>query len=220
MIAPDSPKDISKTDQLFPLSPVGAEIDAVKPAAPGFASLMQQTSLPQMDIGSSQKIAQVTPFDLVQGKAPLTQTPSATTLLAQVGQAQTTLNNLTNNINYPNLKLKAGQKSLLNSKLFDATDSLRAANAKMGAVPEETSAPTQFKGPLGRFLALLADGQTQLEAAKNQLQNLKNKGEQLSPGDFLLIQVKLNKAQQELDFSSVLLSNAVQDFKLLMQVQL
>ena len=66
----------------------------------------------------------------------------------------------------------------------------------------------------------LADGQQQLVSAQRQLQSLKAKGDSLAPADFLLIQVKLNKAQQELDFTSVLLSNAVSGFKTLMNVQL
>jgi hypothetical protein len=42
----------------------------------------------------------------------------------------------------------------------------------------------------------------------------------MSPGDFLLVQLKLNKAQQLLEFSSVLLSNAVSDIKQFMQIQI
>ena len=66
----------------------------------------------------------------------------------------------------------------------------------------------------------LADGQQQLASAQRQLQSLKAKGDSLAPADFLLVQVKLNKAQQELDFTSVLLANAVSGFKTLMNVQL
>jgi hypothetical protein len=86
-------------------------------------------------------------------------------------------------------------------------------------VPNEPDATT-FSGPLGKFLALLKDGQSQLASAQKQLQDLKDKGTNITPGDFLLIQVKISKATQELEYTSVLLSNAVQDFKTLMQVQL
>ncbi len=214
-------ENIAKTDQLFPLQPIGADSEVVKPAAPGFASLMQQAGTgASSPLADSNKLSMVSPFELVQGKAPLAQAPTLATIQSQVVQAQTTLGEINTSLNYPNLKIKSGQKYVLNNKLSDAAMSLKAANAKMGADVHNAPNPTQFRGPLGKFLALIADGQAQLESAKNQLQNLKNKGAQLSPGDFLLIQVKMNKAQQELDFSSVLLSNAVQDFKMLMQVQL
>ncbi len=88
-----------------------------------------------------------------------------------------------------------------------------------GEVPKEAP-PGQFKGPLGKFFAFLNDGVAQLSAAKQQLHQLQEKGGTLSPGDFLLVQVKLNKATQELEYTSVLLSNAVSGFKSLMQVQL
>ncbi len=48
-----------------------------------------------------------------------------------------------------------------------------------------------------------------MQSAQQQLQNLKDKGKSINPGDFLLVQVKMNKAQQEIEFTSVLLSNAV-----------
>jgi hypothetical protein len=104
--------------------------------------------------------------------------------------------------------------------MADANDNLRTFNAKLGAQAPEEPDISKFTGPLGRFFAYLTDGQNQMEAAKQQLQNLKSQGSNISPGDFLLVQVKLNKAQQLLEFTSVLLSNAVSDIKQLMQVQL
>jgi hypothetical protein len=59
-----------------------------------------------------------------------------------------------------------------------------------------------------------------MEAAKNQVSALKNSGTDLKPSDFLLIQLEMNKAQQELDFTSVLLSKVVEGTKMLMNVQI
>ena len=108
----------------------------------------------------------------------------------------------------------------MKNKLVDANTNLRAANTKLGAnVPAEPD-PAKFSGPLGKFLGLLSDGQAQLTSAQKELQNLKDKGTSISPGDFLLIQVKMSKASQELEYTSVLLSNAVQGLKTMMQVQI
>ena len=104
--------------------------------------------------------------------------------------------------------------------MSEANANLRAANAKMGANIPPEPALSNFQGPLGRFLAYLSDGQQQIESAKAHLENLKDKGANLTPGDFLLIQVKMNKAQQQLEYSSVLLANAVNAIKQLSQVQL
>jgi len=73
---------------------------------------------------------------------------------------------------------------------------------------------------LQRFLSLISDGQNQLEAAQEQLASLQKRGESLSPGDMLLVQIKLNKAQQEIEYSSLLLSKAIDDMKMMMNIQL
>ena len=224
MVDKPLPKELGAdpTDRIFPSSPVGEGAERVGspniPTQP-FSSFMSggQAS----PLAGAGKTPMVSPFDLMQGR-PLAQgaTPTMDTLMAQVNNAQSTMGDINSQLSTPNLKLKASQKYLLKNKLSDATDSMRTANAKMGAEVAEAPNPSSFSGPLGKFFAYLSDGQRQMESAKKQLQDLKNKGDNLTPGDFLLIQVKLNKAQQELEFSSVLLSNAVSDLKMLMQVQL
>lgn len=171
-------------------------------------------------LAASGKSPMISPFALMQGQVPIATVPSMTTLLAQINNVHSTLGDINTQLQTPNLKLRASTKYLVKSKLSEANENLRTFNAKLGAqVPQEPDS-SAFAGPLGRFFAYLNDGQAQMEQAKIQLQNLKNKGSQISPGDFLLIQVKLNKAQQLLEFTSVLLSNAVSDIKQLMQVQL
>lgn len=219
MVDTTLPGDVEDPGRIFPTQAIGTggkESMAV-PTQP-FASLMQQGAASPM--ASAGKSPMISPFALMQGQAPVATTPNFDTLLAQVNNVQSTLGDINTQLNTPNLKLKASTKYLAKSKLADASDNLRTFNAKLGGnVPQEPDA-SKFSGPLGRFFAYLNDGQAQMEQAKMQLQNLKDKGTNISPGDFLLVQVKLNKAQQLLEFTSVLLSNAVSDIKQLMQVQL
>jgi hypothetical protein len=212
------PGDVSDVDRILPTAPITPGEEKV-PVGQPFSSFMQEAkSNPMMTSG---KAPMVSPFDLPQNGTPLgTSAPTFDTLINQVNNAQSTLGDVSTFLNTPGLKLKSSQKYLLKNKMTDANTNFRAANVKLGAnIPEELP-PSQFNGPLGKFLALLTDGQRQMESAQSQLQGLKDKGQNLQPGDFLLIQVKLNKAQQELEYSSVLLSNAVSGFKQLMQVQL
>jgi hypothetical protein len=183
-----------------------------------FSSFMQQGAANPM--AAAGKSPMISPFALMQGQVPIATTPSMNSLLTQVNSVQSTLGDINSQLNTPNLKLKASTKYLVKGKLSDANDNLRTFNAKLGAhVPAEPDV-SKFSGPLGRFFAYLNDGQAQMEQAKKQLEDLKDKGTNMSPGDFLLVQVKLNKAQQMLEFTSVLLSNAVSDIKQLMQIQL
>lgn len=218
MANPNLPSDISSTDRINALQAIseGEEKGAV--SSQSFASFMQGEKASPM--ATAGKTPLISPFELAQGQTPLAQSPTIDSLMAQIQSAQGTANDIQSNLNYPNLKLKSSNKYLMKNKLVDANANLRAANTKLGADVPAESDPTKFSGPLGKFLSLLGDGQAQLASAQKQLEDLKKQGTNITPGDFLLIQVKVSKATQELEYTSVLLSNAVQDFKTLMQVQL
>lgn len=212
------PGDISNVGGAVPIAPITPGEEKI-PSGQPFSSFMQEGKGTPM--AASGKTSMVSPFDLPNHGMPLaTSAPTFDTLMNQVKQAQSTLGDLSTNINTPGLKLKSSQKYLLKNKMTDANGNFRAANAKLGAdIPDEPPS-SKFSGPLGKFISYITDGQNQLDSAKSQLQDMKEKGTALQPADFLLIQVKLNKAQQELEYSSVLLSNVVSGFKQLMQVQL
>lgn len=212
---PDLP-DVTDIDKLSSTAPISPGEERVTMGTP-FATYMQGNQAPPMTLAG--KSALISPFDLPQSGTRLaTATPTLNTVIAQVNNAQNTLGDLNTHLNTPGLKLKASHKTVLKTKLKDATASFRAANERLGAaIPDE---PRAMPGPFGKFLSYLLDGQNQMEAAKAQLQSLKDKGQQLQPGDFLLIQLKLNKGQQELEYSSVMLANLVSAFKTLMQTQL
>ncbi|MBI3237185.1 MAG: hypothetical protein HYZ48_05765 [Chlamydiales bacterium] len=212
------PPDISSAIQIGATPAISEGEEKIPIGSQSFASFMQADK--KSPLATSGKTPLISPFELAQGQTPLAQSPTIDSLLAQIKSAQGTSEDIQNNLSYPNLKLKSSHKYLLKNKLVDANTHLRSANMKLGAQLPETTEPTKFGGPLGKFLSFLSDGQAQLGAAQQQLQDLKNKGENISPGDFLLIQVKISKASQELEYTSVLLSNAVQDFKTMMQVQL
>jgi hypothetical protein len=214
--SPDLPPDAGDVDRIAPSPAIAPGEERVTLGQP-FASYMQGGQATPMTMAG--KSALISPFDLPQAGTRLpTATPTHETVLAQANQAQSTLGDIETYLKTPGLKLKNSQKTVLKTKLKDANMNFRAGNEKLGAaIPEE---PRALSGPFGKFLSYLLDGQNQMEAAKSQLQGLKDKGQQLQPGDFLLIQLKLNKAQQELEYSSVMLANVVTAFKTLMQTQL
>jgi hypothetical protein len=163
--------------------------------------------------------ANISPMDLA-AKETVSTTPNFQTILTQSQNIQDTLGNVQNQLKTPNLKFKKSQENLLNSKLTQANDHLKAANEKMGAnVPEQTQIPPN-SSPLARYLSMVTDGQNQLVAAQTQLKNLNMEGTQLQPGDLLLIQIKLAQAQQEMEYSSVLLSKMVDALKQMMNIQI
>ena len=142
------------------------------------------------------------------------------TLLGQVNTSQTHLNNIQNSLNTPNLTLKNSHQKLLNTKLQESNDHLRKASEYLGA---QTLPPTEIPPdaePVGRFLGYITDGQNQLLEAKRKLQEMSAKGGQIAPSQMMLIQVNLAQAQQEIEFSSVLLSKVVDALKQTLSIQL
>ena len=205
------PENIPKLNQMVPIG----EEQKSAPTQP-FSSYMKNVE-PNPLLG--QKTPQISPFDLAHGQLPAAG-PTMGTILAQATQAQATLGDLSTQLNTPGLKLKQSSKYILKNKLSSAKAHIRSAASKMGAEEVKDAPVLAGSGPLQKFLALVTDGQNQLENAQDLLKGLKDKGENLSPGDMLMIQIKLAKAQQEIEYSSILLSKAVDDIKMLINIQL
>lgn len=186
-------------------TPDKSTFEGYKESAPSAPSASSSTNISPMDLAAKETVSQ---------------TPTFQTLLAQSQNVQDTLGNVQNQLNTPNLKFKKSQATLLNSKLTQANEHLKAANEKMGAnVPRDTKLPPNAN-PLTRYLSMVTDGQNKLVEAQTQLKNLNKEGTKLQPGDFLLIQVKLAQAQQEMEYSSVLLNKMVDALKQMMNIQL
>lgn len=167
----------------------------------------------------AQKPPSVSPFDLAHGQTALTQGANIDTLIAQAKTAQTTLGDINSQLNTKNLKLKQSQRYLLRNKLSDANAMLKAANAKVGGdIPPPVA--SSGGGVIGKFLDFINEGQSHISAIQQQLMSLKEKGDSLNPADFLGIQLKLSRAQQEIEYASIMLSKAVEDMKMLFNVQL
>ncbi|NGX56145.1 MAG: hypothetical protein K1060chlam5_00380 [Candidatus Anoxychlamydiales bacterium] len=168
---------------------------------------------------SSSSSSQISPMDLAS-KETISTTPNFQTLLSQTQNMRDTLGNVQNQLKTPNLKFKKSQENLLNSKLSTANDHLQAAAEKMGATVPENTQVSANANPLARYLAMVTDGQNQLVSAQEQLKKLNTDGTKLQPGDLLLIQIKLAQAQQEMEYSSILLSKTVDALKRMMDIQL
>ena len=163
----------------------------------------------------------ITPFDLAgQGAMRTTTGPSMDTLLGQMSSTSSVLGDVQNQLHTKNLNLKQSQKYLLRAKLTSANQNIRSAADKSGVDVGPLPPTSARQSPVKKFLNLITDGQNQLHQTQEMIQNMKTSGGSLSPAELLTIQVKLAKAQQELEYSSVLLSKAVDDIKTMFNIQL
>ena len=72
-----------------------------------------------------------------------------------------------------------------------------------------------------RFLAMVNQGQDQLAAVQKQIDDLSKKSpDQINPGEMMSIQVKMGLAQQEIEYTSILLSKVIQSVTQIINTQL
>lgn len=194
------------------------EPSATTPKSPqDFSSLMQ---------GSSNQMGTQTgatsgpsPINIPQGPSLQTGTPTMDTIQAQARNAQDSLGVVGNQLNDQNLKLKRSQAHLLKNKLTNAQTYIRQSAEKMGVQQQPFTTPNGATA-IGRFIAYVNDGQNQLVQVQQQLKQMSAKGQQLNAAQMLTVTVKMNLAQQEIDYSTTLLGKIMDSIKQIMNTQL
>lgn len=210
------PEGVTGSDAVKPSKPVPGGQEQPTPDR-SFQSYMEMGQAPQKAPGEPGSTSP-SPLDLAasqKGLAP----PTQDTVMGQMNSTSGILGDIENQLRTKNLKLKPSQKYLLRNKLNESNSLIRSAATKLGVKVGAPPAALSRQNPIARFLSMVNDSQVQLQAAQAQLQAVDKKGH-VNPGQLLLIQIKLSKAQQELEYSSVLLSKAVEDVKTLFNIQI
>jgi hypothetical protein len=159
----------------------------------------------------------VSPMDLSAQKQI---TPTFDSVLNQINQTTNLQNDIREKLGTPNLTLKNSQQKLLNSKLSESINHLQNAAEYMGAPKITPTKTPSGSDPVAKFLGYLTDGQNQLLQTKKTLEDIQAKGGDMKPSQMMLVQVNLSQAQQEIEFSSVLLSKVVDALKQTLSIQL
>ena len=206
------PEDIGGVTPGGSPKPIGQEGQQKPPEKP-FESYMDE------NVPGTEKPEGPSPMELPE-KAGTGTGPTMDSIHEQMQKTSDSLGNVHDQLSTKNLKLKQSQKYLLRNKLSDANTDIRAAAEKAGVDTGKAPSRSTRQNPIARFLALVTDGQQQLGAAARKIQSMNAEGKAMSPGDLLLTQVKLSKAQQEIEYSSVILSKAIDNIKMLFNIQL
>lgn len=198
-----------KTDPLF-----GAGSVTPSPSAPGSGKSPAGFDTFMKESPKSAAAATAAPSSVPLPTAP----PTAASILAQTTALQQGMTTVQGQISDPNLSLKRSQAHLVRNKLGDANTSIRAAGTRLGVeTPPMTSTGS---GPVARFLNYLSDGQNQLAAVQTQLQTLSKSPTGMNAADLLYIQLKMNQAQQEIEYSSTLLGKVMDSLKTILNTPL
>lgn len=178
--------------------------------------------------------AKPSPMSVAQGAQPSMQSGqvSAENLMANMQKVLGQMQGLQAGLQTPNLKLNARTRRLLDAKLKRTKDNINYIHSKVNVGDEDdldqddapqaiSSSDDDNKKSIGKFLGYLTDGQSQLENAMQNVSNLKNKKDPgLMMENIFGMQVKLYRAQVEIEFSTAVLQKAIDDLKTLMNVQL
>ena len=121
----------------------------------------------------------------------------------------------------PQVEIKDDYKRILKNKLEHIDGNLKIALEKAGVeyVPPEVMLNLENNTPVKRFLGLLTDGQDKLKALGGELQVFADTDKHINPASLLMIQIKVNYIQQEIEFFTSLLNKALESTKTIMNVQ-
>lgn len=120
----------------------------------------------------------------------------------------------------PSLEIKGDYKRILRNKLEHIDENLKIALEKAGLEylpPEILEGPGNT--PVERFLGMLSNGQDQLKSLGGELAAIGGNQTHISPANLLMVQIKVNYIQQELEFFTSLLNKALESTKTIMNVQ-
>jgi len=120
---------------------------------------------------------------------------------------------------YPHVHISPSYQALMKNRLTHIDDTLKIAMSKAGLEFTPPVSPANAANPLEKFLGYLSQGQYQLEHLSESIAQIQSKGLEITPADMMMIQVKVNQIQQELEFFTNLLNKALESTKTLMNVQ-
>lgn len=211
-MSPDStpsPDRIDAGRQVEPKTPTRSE--------PGseFRSFMEQSGASAPGVSQT---GPTSPLQMAAANMP-NASPTFDTLMTQSRNVQDSLGNLKNQLKTPNLTLKRSQAHLLKNKLGDANDYMRGAANKLGIDTPPMKTPKQ-PGATEKLMAYINDGQEKMVSIQQKLDDMMSSGTELKPADMMLVQIKMGQAQQELEYSSTVLSKVVDALKQLFNIQL
>ncbi|GAB5412198.1 MAG: hypothetical protein ChlgKO_13120 [Chlamydiales bacterium] len=211
-MATDFPGEVPKTTEGQADKPVEEFKPGGQETPESFESMMEQ---PEGGMGA-EKTGGPSPFDLPQ-RAQSSGPPTMDDLRGQMDIASGELNKTEENLK-KNPKFNQSQKYLIKKKLGTAQDNIRYVSGKMGN--EQIPFVSKAANPIDRFLDMIQDSQDQISGASKKMQKASQSKDSMNPGEMLHIQTKIQKANIELNFVSILVADAASGIKTMFNMQI
>lgn len=151
--------------------------------------------------------------NLAKGNQP----PTQESINQQMDQTKSSLNDIHEKLAQTNAQLKPSQAKLIKGKLQAAHAHLSTAAKALNITPTK---PKSSPNPLEDFMNLTMSAQSTFGKASGQIRKIASEGNQIQPAQMLLLQTEFMKAQQNLEYSSMMISKVVEGFKTMINTQL
>ena len=214
---PNISSKLPDIDKLDGVEPVGSKNTNNTPETGKFESYMKNETPTS---GVSNTTNSPSPISLNSAAPTPQKPPTVADLQNQMQTVSSSLGDIKNQLHTKGLKLKQSDKYLVRSKLTNMNQSLRSVTQNLGGDPGKEPDLSSKNSPIAKFLELVSDGQKQLGSAANDIHEASKSPGGVSPAKLLQVQVKLQKAQQELDFTSAILGKSTDMIKTLFNVQI
>jgi hypothetical protein len=199
-------------------------VERVAPKKEQFESLMQQERPLAMPAGSNASrgslMEAVREFHgPIDSSSP---SSSANALVLQTKDAVQQIEEIKQILATPQANIKSSARQLLHNKLSHIDESLRIALTKAGVeynTIDNAPPTTNRANPIERFIALLTQGQGQLQTLGTELKIIADSDKEISPASMMAIQVKVGQIQQEIELFTSLLNKGLESIKTIMNVQ-
>ena len=206
----EPPDKLGNSDRIEPTRPIDKETHAPDTAKIPFSEYMNEKE--NLPVAESKGPSPYEPTV----KAGIHPSPTPETLQNQMTAAKGSLDTVKTHLDYLHSKqatLPPSQQSLLRNQLGEASGHLRSVAAKTGVPVPDLEINPNRQNPVERFLSMVTGGQQLLNGSMAKISQMQLNPGQYSAPDFLSIQAQMMRAQQCLDYSSVLLGKAVASLK-------
>lgn len=154
----------------------------------------------------------------------MTGTPTSEQVSQNMQQLVQQLEGVKNQLQTTPLQLNSSQQQVMQYRLNRFQEHVHSLADKVGvsAPPPgpATGAPSQAGSVVSTYLSYLTSGQSLLQQSMQQLNAGSAGGKQLSPSDLLAVQLKVNTAQQDIQFFSSFLGSSLDALKQTMNINM
>jgi len=140
-------------------------------------------------------------------------------IVAQANELIAQMEDLKTKLATPNLEIKSSVQTLIKGKLSHIDESLKIALNKAGVEYVSPNAQKNLATPIERFLGFVTEAQAQLEGIGKDVDGMALARGEISPAAMIAIQVKLGYVQNQVEFFTALLNQALQSTKTIMNIQ-